>query len=160
MKLKHLTSVIFILCIFSISASAQFNAINTGKLQVYASIKEGQEKLKKVDIVLMEDAERNGNWVEVQRLKTPASGEFRLDMDYGSLYQVTISKEGYTTKKVNFDTDVHGETINSLDFYFIADMVPDKGGIAYLKAVATIFYDANKKAFDYDLNNEKADAVK
>jgi len=161
MNLKNLLPAIFIVCLLSgQQATAQFNAINTGKLQVYAFVKQGDEPLKKVIVTLYEDVENNGNWVQNQQMRTQANGEFSFILDYNSKYMVEVTKANYITKKISFDTNVYGKTITSQDFYFAVDFVPGSNTPASDIPVGNVFYHTKKNKFDYELNYAKAEAEK
>ncbi len=162
MKTKNILPALLVLfAVTAQQASAQFNPINTSKLQIYASVTENTlAQLKKAEVTLYEDVERNCNWQGVERMKTNAMGEFSFKLDYNSKYLVEISKPGYTTKSITFDTNVFGSTITSQDFYFAVDMALSADGKEYQQPVANVFYIVEKKKFDYELNYAKAEAGK
>lgn len=165
MKIKNLLTAITVLSFFVYQqASAQFNAINTGKLQVYASVNkqagDNLENISKATVTLYEDVEKNCNWNGVQELKTRSNGNFSLNLDYNSKYMIEVEKKGFVTKRITFDTDVFGSTIASQDFYFVVSMVEGQNPATWQMPVANVFYAVDKNKFDYELSYEKAEAGK
>ncbi len=163
-KIKNLLPAIFVLCLFSAQfVSAQINSINVAKLQIHASVNESIErtfKLKKADVTLYQDAERTGNWTGIEKTKTNARGEFSFKLDYNSKFMVEISKEGFVSKRITFDTNVFGATITSQDFYFMAQLEDGENTATSEIPVANVFYVVEKNKFDYELNYAKAEAGK
>jgi len=164
MKKRNLLPAIFTLCLFTAQqASAQFNAINAGKLHIYASVNESIEKtfsIRKAEVTLYEDVEGTCNWTGMEQMKTNAKGEFSFKLDYNSKYMVEISKEGFVSKRITFDTNVAGTTITSQDFYFMVELADGENTAVSDIQVANVFYVVEKKKFDYELNYAKAEAGK
>ena len=144
-----LTSLIAFCLLGTLQTSAQFNAFNVGKLEVYAFVRQGEESIGKAVATLYEDAGNTGNWTEVQHVKTNLSGEFG--------FKIEIAKANYITKKVTFDTNVFDKTITSQDFYFAVDFVPGISATENLP-VGNVFYQVEKNKFGYELAGEKAQA--
>ncbi|MCG3164753.1 MAG: hypothetical protein POELPBGB_00512 [Bacteroidia bacterium] len=126
-----------------------------GKLVINGSAQELQAKLKNVLVILYQDNDKTGNWVEVERQLSKPDGKFTFQLNLNSKYMIELVKEGYTTKKVEFDTEVYQLTNQPAPFDFIVDMVPDRDGLKYLNPVAKVFYYAKKKEFDYQLDYSK-----
>jgi hypothetical protein len=157
MKKHILTSLIAFCLLGTLQTSAQFNAFNVGKLEVYAFVRQGEEPIGKAVATLYEDVENTGTWTEVQHVKTNLSGEFGFKLDYNSKYMIEIAKANYITKKVTFDTNVFDKTITSQDFYFTVDFVPGISATENLP-VGNVFYQVEKDKFGYELTGEKAQA--
>ncbi|MCG3164754.1 MAG: hypothetical protein POELPBGB_00513 [Bacteroidia bacterium] len=158
MNTKTIFSALVILLVTGIQqVSAQFNAFNVGKLEVYAFVRQGEESIGKAVATLYEDVENTGNWVQVQQMKTNVNGEFGFKLDYNSRYMIEIAKANYITKKVTFDTNVFDKTITSQDFYFAVDFVPGTSATESMP-VGNVFYQVEKNKFGYELAGEKAQA--
>lgn len=158
MQKNILTSLIALCLLSSQQASAQFNAFNLAKLEVYAFVRLGEESVKKATATLYEDVENTGNWVQVQQVKTTIYGEFGFKLDYNSRYMVEVAKANYITKKITFDTNVYDKTITSQDFYFNVDFVPGSNSAINDIPVGNVYYHQQKNKFDYELTGEKAQA--
>jgi len=126
-----------------------------GKLVINGNARELQQRLKNVIVILYQDIDKTGKWVEIEKQLTKANGEFGFKLDLNSKYLIEVARGGYTTKKVSFDTDVYQLTNTPEPFDFIVDLVPDRDGLGYLKPVANVFYQVRKKAFDYELDYTK-----
>lgn len=126
-----------------------------GKLVINGSAQELQDKLKNVIVILYQDIDKTGNWVEVEKQLTKGDGKFTFKLDLEGKYLIEVARGGYTTKKVSFDTEVYGLTTQPAPFDFIVDLVPDRDGLGYLNPVANVFYYAKKKEFDYQLDYSK-----
>lgn len=154
--IKYLYTVLA-LFITSAPSFAQFHAINTGKLEVYASVNQGGEPMSKVIATLYEDVANTGEWKQVQTMKTNTHGEFSFKLDFNSKYRIEMAKANYVTKNIAFDTNVHNSTINSQDFYFNVELAPGSNTPASAIPVGNVFYHKEKKIFDYELNYAKAE---
>ncbi|MGE3825824.1 MAG: hypothetical protein AB7G44_16495, partial [Bacteroidia bacterium] len=126
-----------------------------GKLVINGSAQELQDKLKNVVVILYQDIDKTGNWVEVEKQLTKGDGKFSFKLDLEGKYLIEVARGGYTTKKVSFDTEVYQLTNQPAPFDFIVDLVPDRDGLGYLNPVANVFYYAKKKEFDYQLDYSK-----
>ncbi|MCG3166906.1 MAG: hypothetical protein POELPBGB_02689 [Bacteroidia bacterium] len=126
-----------------------------GKLVINGSAQELQDKLKNVIVILYQDIDKTGNWVELEKQLTKADGKFSFKLDLESKYMIEVARGGYTTKKVTFDTEVYGLTNQPAPFDFIVDLVPDRDGLGYINPVANVFYYAKKQEFDYQLDYSK-----
>jgi len=126
-----------------------------GKLVINGSAQELQDKLKNVIVILYQDIDKTGNWVEVEKQLTKGDGKFSFKLDLEGKYLIEVARGGYTTKKVSFDTEVYQLTTQPAPFDFIVDLVPDRDGLGYLNPVANVFYYAKKKEFDYQLDYSK-----
>jgi len=154
---KILTAIIALCLLLTQQSTAQFNAFNLSKLEVYAFVRYGDESVRKAVATLYEDVENTGNWMQVQQLKTNLSGEFSFKLDYNSHYMIEVAKANYITKKISFDTNVFGKTITSQDFYFAVDFVPGSSPASDIP-VGNVFYQVEKNKFNYELTGEKAKA--
>ncbi|TNF31936.1 MAG: hypothetical protein EP314_00540, partial [Bacteroidetes bacterium] len=130
-----------------------------GPLDFKGHVKELSKKLKGaiVTLYLSEDGSHE-NVTEVLRTVTPGSGEFTFKLEVNKFYVLSVEKEGYTTKKVDIDTDVTmaREQYTSVPlFEFEVDMVPDLDGLAFTGSVASVFYQIKRNAFDYQLDYSK-----
>lgn len=126
-----------------------------GKLVINGTAKELQTRLRNVVVILYQDIEKTGNWVEIEKQLTRSNGEFSFKLDLEGKYMIEVARGGYTTKKVTFDTEVYELTNQPAPFDFEVDMVPDRDGLGYLKPVAEVFYYAKRKEFDYRLDYSK-----
>ena len=126
-----------------------------GKLVINGSAQELQDKLKNVIIILYQDIDKTGKWVEVEKQLTKGDGKFSFKLDLEGKYMIEVARGGYTTKKVTFDTEVYALTTQPEPFDFIVDLVPDRDGLGYINPVANVFYYARKKQFDYQLDYSK-----
>ena len=160
--MKKIILSIFFLSQFTISVFAQVlltqdipKGAVPGKLVINGSARELEQRLKNVVVILYQDIDKTGNWVEVEKQLTTNNGAFKFTLDLYGSYLIEVARGGYTTKKVTFDTDVMQLTTVPEPFDFIVDLVPDRDGLGYLKPVANVFFQRKKEAFDYMLDYSK-----
>ncbi|MGE3822654.1 MAG: hypothetical protein AB7G44_00385 [Bacteroidia bacterium] len=164
MHSKNLLSALLLFClVFSQQCFAQTLTNSTkpsvgsvpGKLVIKGSAQELQDKLKSVLVILYQDNDKTGNWVEVERQLSRPDGKFTFQLNLYSKYMIEIARGGYVTKKVEFDTEVYKLTNQPAPFDFIVDMLPDRDGLKYLNPVAKVYYYVKKQEFDYQLDYSK-----
>jgi hypothetical protein len=126
-----------------------------GKLVINGNAQELQDKLRNVIVILYQDIDKTGKWVELEKQLTKSDGKFSFKLDLEGKYLIEVARGGYTTKKVSFDTEVYSLTNQPAPFDFIVDMIPDRDGLGYINPVANVFYYAKKKEFDYQLDYSK-----
>lgn len=161
--MKKILLSIFLLCQLSFTGYAQVLLEQErppagsipGKLVINGSAQELQDKLKNVIIILYQDIDKTGKWVEIEKQLTKGDGKFSFKLDLEGKYMIEVVRGGYTTKKVTFDTEVYALTNQPEPFDFIVDLVPDRDGLGYINPVANVFYYARKKQFDYQLDYSK-----
>lgn len=161
--MKKILLSLFLLSQLSLSVSAQVLLEQEkppagsipGKLVINGSAQELQDKLKNVIVILYQDIDKTGKWVEIEKQLTKGDGKFSFKLDLEGKYMIEVAGGGYTTKKVTFDTEVYALTNQPEPFGFIVDLVPDRDGLGYINPVANVFYYAKKKAFDYQLDYSK-----
>lgn len=117
------------------------------------------KKIKDCVISLFEDPDGSKqNMVEIKRVVTPGNGKFTFELDINKMYTVRSERDGYTTKQIDFDTDVMMDNSGKTSvpqFNFIIDMVKDLDGLGYTGSVARVFYHIRKSALDYELDYTK-----
>lgn len=130
-----------------------------GPLEFKGYVKELSKKLKGAYVTLYESPDgSHDNLTEVFKTSTPGSGMFEFKVEINKFYVLSVEKEGYTTKKVDIDTDVSlaREQHSSVPkFEFEVDMVKDLDGLAFVKSVASVFYQIKTNKFDYQLDYSK-----
>lgn len=130
-----------------------------GPLEFKGTVKELSRKLKGaiVTLYLSPDGSHE-NLTELFRTSTPGSGEFDFKLEINKSYVLSVEMAGYTTKKVDFDTDVTlaRENYTSVPkFEFEVDMVKDLDGLAFVRSVASVFYHIKTNTFNYQLDYSK-----
>lgn len=130
-----------------------------GPLEFKGYVKELSKKLKGAIVTLSESPDgSHENLTEIFKTATPGSGEFEFKLEINKHYVLSVEKGGYTTKKVDFDTDVtlaRSQYTSVPKFEFEVDMVQDLDGLAFTKAVASVFYQIKQNKFDYQLDYSK-----
>lgn len=130
-----------------------------GPLEFKGTVKELSKKLKGAIVTLSESADgSHENLTEIVKTTTPGSGQFEFKLEINKFYVLSIEKGGYTTKKIDIDTDVTlaREKYTSVPkFEFIVDMVKDLDGLAFSGSVASVFYQIKLNKFDYQLDYSK-----
>lgn len=130
-----------------------------GPLEFRGFVKELSKKLKGVKIALEESPDGgHENLTEVYRTVTPGSGMFEFKLEVNKHYVLTVEKEGYTTKKVDFDTDVRlarPQHTKVPKFEFEVFLVKDLDGLPFIGAVAHVFYQIKSNTFNYQLDYTK-----
>ncbi|MFC2175638.1 hypothetical protein ACFLR1_01540, partial [Bacteroidota bacterium] len=130
-----------------------------GPLEFKGHVEELTTKIKGAIVVLYEspDGSHEG-LVEVKKMVTKGKGEFEFKLAINKFYVLSVQKEGYTTKTVDFDTDVslaRPEHSKVPTFEFRVDMVKDLDGLAFRGSVASVFYQIKRNEFDYELDYSK-----
>ena len=163
---------VFITCCFTQSVLAQGGAggqLDTtiyksnikGPLEFKGRVKELSKQLKGAIITLYESKDgSHDNLTEVYRTVTPGSGLFEFKLEINKFFVLAVEKGGYTTKKVDFDTDVslaREQHTSVAKFEFEVDMVKDLDGLAFTGAVAHVFYQIKSNDFNYQLDYSKDD---
>lgn len=130
-----------------------------GPLEFKGYAKELSKKLKGATVTLYESPDgSHENLTELFKTITPGSGEFEFKLEINKHYVLSVEKSGYTTKKIDFDTDVtlaREQHTSVPKFEFEVDMVQDLDGLAFSKAVASVFYQIKQNKFDYQLDYSK-----
>ncbi|MCF8461821.1 MAG: hypothetical protein K9G46_13940 [Flavobacteriales bacterium] len=130
-----------------------------GPLEFKGFVKELSKQLKGAVVTLYESP--NGskdNLTEILKTVTGGNGQFEFKLEVNKFYMLSVEKSGYTTKKIDFDTDVtkaREEFTNVPIFSFEVDMVQDLDGLAYARSVASVFYQIKRNEFDYQLDYSK-----
>lgn len=144
---------------YDINGDSLMNRSNIkGPLEFKGHVLELAKKLKGANVVLYLSPDgSHDNMTEIFRTVTPGSGEFTFKLEVNKFYVLSVEKGGYTTKMVDFDTDVTlaREQYTTVPlFEFEVDMVPDDGQ-PYAGSVASVFYQIKRNAFDYQLDYSK-----
>jgi hypothetical protein len=126
------------------SASAQ-----TSGLDVSGSVKEAWKGLDGTILTLY----KNGS-VD-QSLTTSSNGKFNFFFEANATYMLDVSKPGYVTKKIAFNTEVPADISMVWDFDFIVELFQDQSGLdkaIFINPVAKVQYSERYNEFDYDLD--------
>ena len=130
-----------------------------GPLQFKGFVKELSKQLKGAVVTLYESPDGSkDNLTEILKTVTGGNGQFEFKLEVNKFYVLSVEKGGYTTKKIDFDTDVTmaREQYTSVPtFSFVVDMVQDLDGLAYAGSVASVFYQIKRNEFDYQLDYSK-----
>lgn len=130
-----------------------------GPLSFKGTVKELSKKLKGAIITLYQSPDgSHDNLTEVFKTTTGANGEFDFKLEINKFFVLSVEKSGYTTKKVDFDTDVssaRSQYTSVPEFEFEVDMVKDLDGLAFAGSVASVFYQIKTNRFDYELDYSK-----
>ncbi len=130
-----------------------------GPLEFKGTVEELSRKLKGaiVTLYLSPDGSHE-NLTQLMRTSTPGNGDFEFKLEINKFYVLSVEMAGYTTKKVDFDTDVTLARENYTTvpkFEFAVDMVKDLDGLAFVRAVASVFYHLKTNTFNYQLDYSK-----
>jgi len=130
-----------------------------GPLEFKGFAEELTKKLKGAIVTLYESPDGSKyNLVEVLKTVTSGNGQFEFKLEVNKHYVLSVEKGGYTTKKVDFDTDVTmaREQFSKVPtFSFRVDMVQDLDGLSFAGSVASVFYQIKRNEFDYQLDYSK-----
>jgi len=130
-----------------------------GPLEFKGFVKELSKQLKGAIVTLYESPDGSKeNLTEILKTVTSGNGQFDFKLEVNKLYMLSVEKGGYTTKKIDFDTDVamaREEFSNVPTFSFEVVMVQDLDGLAYARSVASVFYQIKRNEFDYQLDYSK-----
>lgn len=172
-QLKHICALLVLLQVMFIHASivqAQditeelseelMNQSNIkGPLEFEGTVKELSKKLKGSIVTLYESPDgSHESLTEVFKTSTPGDGKFSFKLEINKFYVLSVEKSGYTTKKVDFDTDVtmaREQYTKVPKFEFEVDMVKDLDGLDFVGSVASVFYQIKTNEFDYQLDYSK-----
>lgn len=156
--LKYLIPALAIIAVATVDSVAQEDVVISkemsdelmnksnikGPLEFKGFVKELSKKLKGATVTLYESPDgSHDNLTEIFKTITPGNGMFEFKVEINKFYVLSVEKEGYTTKKVDFDTDVTlaREQYTSVPkFEFEVDMVKDLDGLAFSGSVAHVFY--------------------
>lgn len=171
--LKYLIPALAIIAVATVDSVAQEDVVISkemsdelmnksnikGPLEFKGFVKELSKKLKGATVTLYESPDgSHDNLTEIFKTITPGNGMFEFKVEINKFYVLSVEKEGYTTKKVDFDTDVTlaREQYTSVPkFEFEVDMVKDLDGLAFSGSVAHVFYQIKQNKFDYELDYSK-----
>ena len=96
-----------------------------------------------------------------QRVVTNNLSKFSLDLDINTSYVLSFEKDGFVTKKLNFDTHAPGEAIANgfTPFEFAVSLFKQYEGVntvVFNQPVGMIRFDKNADDFDYDTDYTKS----
>jgi hypothetical protein len=132
-----------------------------GPLQFKGFAEELTKKLKGAIVTLYESPDgTESNLIEVFKTVTSGNGQFEFKLEVNKLYVLAVEKGGYTTKKIDFDTDVtlsREQYSKVATFEFVIDMVQDLDGLDFARSVASVFYQIKRNEFDYQLDYSKVE---
>ena len=132
-------------------------------VQIEGTAKELSKTLKEAVITLYEDPDGSKTtMVEIKKVVTKGNGKFTFDFDINKMYVIKVEKDGYTSKMVDFDTDVTMAASTETKvpkFMFEVDLVKDLDGLDYVGSVARVFYDIRKKSMAYELDYTKEEQL-
>ncbi|MFT4544478.1 MAG: hypothetical protein ACI9EQ_000936 [Bacteroidia bacterium] len=141
------------------SDGVQTNSNIKGPLEFKGFVKELSKKLKGAIVVLYESPDgSHENLTELYRTVSPGSGMFEFKLEINKHFVLAVEKGGYTTKKIDFDTDVtlaRKQHTKVAKFEFELDMVKDLDGLPFVGAVAHVFYQIKSNTFNYQLDYTK-----
>ena len=130
-----------------------------GPLEFKGFVKELSKKLKGAIVTLYESPDgTKDNLTEILKTVTPGSGQFEFKLEINKTYVLSVEKGGYTSKSIDFDTDVtmaREQNTKVPTFSFEVDMVQDLDGLDFAGSVASVFYQIKKNAFDWELDYSK-----
>ncbi len=134
-----------------------------GPIEIKCFVKELMNTMKGVIVTIYEDADGSRTKLnELQKIVTPGNGQFTFKLNINRLYMIEYSKPGYTSKKVDFDTDVkmaRPEHTKVPTFEFEVQMVKDLDGLAFKSSVAKVFYHIKRNELDYELDYSKEEML-
>lgn len=130
-----------------------------GPLEFKGRVEELNKRLKGAIVTLYETPDgSHDNLTEIFRTVTPGNGRFDFKLEVNKMFVLSMEKGGYTTKRIDFDTDVTLSRSNYTTvpkFEFRVDMVKDLDGLAFIGSVASVFYQIKQNKFDYELDYSK-----
>lgn len=139
---RHLASIIILISL-SVSVWAQQS------LEIIGAVKDGVKGMPDVKVTLMKD-----NKV-VRHVSTNSGGKFNFSFDANADYLIIVSKDGFVTKSIAFNTRVPSEAGPTWDFDFIVELFRDMPGLdkgVYRNPVAKVYFNKAINDFDYDLD--------
>lgn len=96
-----------------------------------------------------------------QRVVTNSLSKFSIDLDLNTNYVLSFEKEGFVTKKLNFDTHAPAEAVANgfTPFEFAVSLFEQYEGVntvVFNQPVGMIRFDKNADDFDYDTDYTKS----
>lgn len=171
--MKNISAILLTLTLLGVSAETSFaqqqdpaysdtleyNSNIKGPLEFKGFVEELVKKLKGAIITLYESPDgSHENLTEVYRTVSPGNGMFEFKLEINKHFVLVVEKSGYTTKKVDFDTDVRlarEQYTKVPKFEFRVDMVRDLDGLPFVGSVAHVFYQIKNNTFNYQLDYTK-----
>ena len=146
--LSRISLFFIILLFFGMSSFAQ----KEDKVLETLGIVQDEKGEKISDVLVVVTKDPAGSLVE--KLSTSRNGKFTLVLNLNREFTITFSKEGYITKKISVNTKV----VNNKEPYFqypytliLGKTVSKNYGPEILgKPIVKVFYDQNKREFDFD----------
>jgi hypothetical protein len=138
--------VIIAISVFSVSLPAL--AQDKG-LDITGSVREGIRGLQGTELTLIKNGSVDKSFT------TTSNGKFKFFFDVNAHYILDVSKPGYVSKKIEFNTEVPAEFMAVWDFDFIVELFQDQSGLdkaIFSNPVAKIQYSRRHNEFDYDLD--------
>jgi len=130
-----------------------------GPLEFEGHVKELSKKLKGAIVTLYQTPDGSyTNLTEIFKTVTGGNGQFEFKLEVNKMFVLSVEKGGYTTKRIDFDTDVllaRSEYTKIPKFEFEVHMVKDLDGLAFSGSVANVFYQIKQNKFDYELDYSK-----
>jgi len=114
-------------------------------LDIVGYLFEGSEKLKDCSAILFKGND------EVQRIEVKNNGKFEFELDRNGYYTITMSKEGYQSKRIAISTFVDDSYADNELFSFDASLFKEDK----LKGVDTFFMDFPFTLISYNKEDGK-----
>ncbi|MCB0755029.1 MAG: hypothetical protein KDB98_05510, partial [Flavobacteriales bacterium] len=118
-------------------------------LEITGAVKEGWKGLGETNLTLYKNGSVDKSFT------TSSNGKFEFLFEPNATYILDVSKPGYVTKKIEFNTTVPVEMSMVWEFDFIVELFQDQSGLdkaIFLNPVAKVHYNRRFNEFDYDLD--------
>lgn len=122
-------------------------------LAISGVVKEGKDKLSGVKISIIKGTPSGA--AVIKEFITDGSGKFDYPLEINSQYIVEISKSGYVSKSISYNTTVPDEDNFNWTFDFIVELFKTPEGVdvaVFKNPVAKVHYNKDYSDFDYDLD--------
>ncbi len=141
---KHIFCLVTILFLLY---SAAFSQSDQGYLSIRGSIKVERSPLPGSKIMVYK------NGVQQKAYPVDDKGKFEFPIPLNGIYEIIVAKQGYYSKKLEFNTNVPEDELGIWNYKFLMTMIPEIQGFdASLlnKPIGKIMYVDRVGEFDYD----------
>lgn len=122
-------------------------------LVISGVVKEGKDKLSGVKVSIIKGTPSGA--AVIKEFVTDGSGKFDYPLEVNSQYIVEISKPGFVSKSISYNTTVPDADNFNWTFDFIVELFKTPEGVdvaVFKNPVAKVHYNEDYSDFDYDLD--------
>ncbi len=139
--------IALILISFFLLSQKSFSQNDQGSLTLKGTIKVERSGLSGAKVLVFQKG------VQIKSYPADSKGKFEFSIDLNSEYEIVISKQGYYSKRLYFNTNVPKDELGVWKYPFMVSMIPVVEGFdASLldKPIGKIMYVDKNGTFDYD----------